>query len=86
MKTVIEFCVVHGLQCTDYELQQSGSSRVPVFEALAMKFLFVSNQMWDTYMFPKCIKTGPCDAVRCFVVEPMAPGNFNIRYAIGFLP
>jgi len=44
MKTAIDCCVVHGLQATDYELQQPGLSRVPVFEALALKFLFVSNQ------------------------------------------
>jgi len=82
MKTAIDCCVVHGLQATDYELQHSGSFRVPVFEALALKFLFVSNQKCGTHMFPKCIKTGPSDAVRCFVVEPLATGS----YTIGFLP
>jgi len=44
MKTAIDCCVVHGLQATDYELQQPGSSRVPVFEALAVKFLLYANK------------------------------------------
>lgn len=50
MKTAIDCCVVHGLQAIDYELQQSGSFRVPVFEALALKFMSVSNQNVAQYV------------------------------------
>jgi len=58
MKTAIDCCVVHGLQATDYELQQSGSSRVPVFEALALKFLFVINQKCGTICSQSALKLG----------------------------